>query len=125
MSTILLVEDEDMLRGLIRELLLHRGFSVVEASHAHEAIRLIEEDGLIPDVLLTDVSMPGMNGEELAGVLRAKNSALKVVFMSGFAGASTAAIQASLALGEAVFLQKPFRMQILVEKIRELLAKAK
>jgi CheY-like chemotaxis protein len=121
MATILLVEDEDMLRSLLKDLLIHKGFKVFEAANAAEALE-IEEQGAEPDLLLTDVAMPGMNGEALAELLRQKRPKLKVILMSGYAGRSATAIQNSLSSGDVVFLQKPFRMTVLIEKVQELLA---
>jgi two-component system, cell cycle sensor histidine kinase and response regulator CckA len=120
-ATILLVEDEDMLRSLLKDLLIHKGYQVFDAANAAEALE-IEEQGAEPDLLLTDVAMPGMNGEALAELLRQKRPKLKVILMSGYAGRSATAIQNSLSSGDVVFLQKPFRMTVLIEKVQELLA---
>jgi two-component system, cell cycle sensor histidine kinase and response regulator CckA len=120
MTTILLVEDEDMLRSLLKDLLIHKGFQVEDANCGADALDRIES-GLKPDLLITDVAMPGMNGEALAETLRLKWPQLKVVFMSGYAGSSAAAIQSSVTEGGVVFLQKPFRMNLLLEKVQELL----
>ncbi len=120
MAAILLVEDEDMLRSLLKDLLLHKGFSVMEAANANEALAH-RDSGFKPDLLITDVAMPGMNGEALAEEMRERQPDLKVIFMSGYAGTSASAIQNSLNNGDVVFLQKPFRMTLLMEKVRALL----
>lgn len=120
MTAILLVEDEDMLRSLLKDLLLHKGFNVMEAANASEALAH-RDAGFKPDLLITDVAMPGMNGEALAEEMRDRQPDLKVIFMSGYAGTSASAIQNSLTSGDVVFLQKPFRMTLLMEKVRALL----
>ena len=108
-----------MLRGLIRELLVHKGYHVIEAANGTDAIKLCDE-GVTPHALLTDVSMPGLTGEELAATLKEKQPGLKVVFMSGYAGTSTKAIQKSLISDDVTFLQKPFRMSVLLDRLNEI-----
>jgi CheY-like chemotaxis protein len=120
MTSILLVEDEDMLRSLLKDLLIHKGFEVEDANCGSEALDRVEA-GMQPDLLITDVAMPGMTGEALAESLRLKWPKLRIIFMSGYAGASAAAIQSSVSGGGVVFLQKPFRMNLLLEKVQELL----
>jgi two-component system, cell cycle response regulator CpdR len=120
MTAILLVEDEDMLRSLLKDLLEHKGYQVADAACAADALELYEASR--PDLLITDVAMPGMNGEALAEALRTKQPGLRVIFMSGYAGTSAAAIQSSLSDGGVAFLQKPFRMSLLLDKVNELLA---
>jgi len=121
MSTILLVEDEDMLRNLLKDLLLHRGFQVADAPSGNDALEICD-GGLVPDLVVSDVAMPGMNGEVLVEILRKRYVGIKVIFMSGYAGSSTTAIQNTLLEEGVAYLQKPFRMATLVEKIKELLA---
>jgi len=84
-TTILLVEDEDVLRGLAGRVLRYHGCEVLEAVYASDALRLWRERGADVDLLLTDVVMPDMNGVELARQLIAECPDLKVVLTSGFA----------------------------------------
>ncbi len=121
MTPLLLVEDEDMLRSLLKEMLLHKGYSVSAVGGGSSAIDLVEA-GLCPRLLITDVAMPGMNGDALAQLLRQKIPDLKVIFISGNTGQSLEAIQDSLAAKDVDFLQKPFRMNVLAEKIAALLS---
>jgi len=123
MKTILLVEDEDMLRGLIRELLELKGYVVLEACQGVEALSLIQDQGAKVDLILTDVVMPHMSGSELVERLRKDHPTLKVIFMSGYTGANNASIHKSLEMPGVAFLQKPFRLNNLVGQVEELLGK--
>lgn len=120
-KTILLVEDEDMLRGLIKELLELKGFTVLEACQGLEALGLMRErpDGV--DLVLTDVVMPHMSGSDLVERLRETHPALKVVFMSGYTGSSNASIQRALEMPGVAFLQKPFRLNSLISRVEDLI----
>jgi two-component system cell cycle sensor histidine kinase/response regulator CckA len=124
MKSILLVEDEDMLRGLIRELLEIKGFAVLEASQGVEALELMEAAAEPVDLVLTDVVMPHMSGSELVERLRAEYPVLKVIFMSGYTGANNAAIHKSLEMPGVAFLQKPFRLNALISVVEGLLGPA-
>lgn len=124
MKSILLVEDEDMLRGLIRELLEIKGFAVLEASQGVEALELIEKADKPVDLVLTDVVMPHMSGSELVERLRSDYPGMKVVFMSGYTGANNAAIHKSLEMPGVAFLQKPFRLNALISVVEGLLGPA-
>jgi two-component system, cell cycle sensor histidine kinase and response regulator CckA len=121
MKTILLVEDEDMLRGLIRELLEIKGYAVLEASQGMEAIELLKRKGEPVDLVLTDVVMPHMSGSELVERLRKEQPTLRVIFMSGYTGANNAAIHKSLEMPGVAFLQKPFRLNALISQVESLL----
>jgi two-component system, cell cycle sensor histidine kinase and response regulator CckA len=121
MKTILLVEDEDMLRGLIRELLEIKGYAVLEASQGVEAIDLLRQKGEPVDLVLTDVVMPHMSGSELVERLRKEHPTLRVIFMSGYTGANNAAIHKSLEMPGVAFLQKPFRLNALITQVEDLL----
>lgn len=122
MKSILLVEDEDMLRGLIRELLEIKGFSVIEASQGVEALELMRAGGRTIDLVLTDVVMPQMSGAELVELLKEDQPGLKVVFMSGYTGSNNAAIHKTLGMPGVAFLQKPFRLNALIGVVESLLA---
>jgi two-component system, cell cycle sensor histidine kinase and response regulator CckA len=124
MKTILLVEDEDMLRGLIRELLEIKGYLVLEASQGVEALEIFKKSKEPVDLVLTDVVMPHMSGSELVERLRKEQPALRVIFMSGYTGANNAAIHKSLEMPGVAFLQKPFRLNALISQVEELLLRA-
>lgn len=109
-----------MLRGLIRELLELKGFTVLEACQGLEALSLMKERGPV-DLVLTDVVMPHMSGSELVDRLREATPELKVIFMSGYTGASNASIHRSLEIPGVAFLQKPFRLNNLITVVEDLI----
>ena len=117
-ALVLVVEDEDVIRGLVDQVLRGEGYEVLLAADGDEAIALAGSNRV--DVLLTDLTMPGIGGHELADRLRADTPALKVMFMSGFADGndfSTSALPPATA-----FLEKPFTFTMLSERMRELVA---
>jgi signal transduction histidine kinase len=119
-ETLLLVEDEALVRGLVRDFLDSAGYTVIEAGDAEEAFRLFESRGAPAiDMLVTDVVLPGLNGLRLAERLRAIVPGLKTLFVSGYPG-TTAIRQDSFDPGTA-FLAKPFSRQVLTDKVREIL----
>ena len=119
-ETVLLVEDEDALRALMADVLGSYGFRVFSSATAAEALRLIEQGDRRPDVLVTDVVLPGdMQGNHLAERLTAMMPGLPVLFVSGY---SRDAIIHEGRLDPSVnLLQKPFSPKVLAETLRELL----
>jgi CheY-like chemotaxis protein len=83
-QTVLVVDDEQDLRSLVANVLTEYGYKVVTASSGAKAVALIEKMESPPDLMLTDVVMPGMSGPMLADQLLAKFSGARVLFMSGF-----------------------------------------
>ena len=116
---ILLVDDEPQVRESVRRLLLGQDYTVVEASHASEAIRIFEAAPSDIDLVLTDVTMPGMSGYDLAEHLRTVAPDLPIVFMSGYAEAPMGT--GARAGGRTGYIQKPFQLETLVERLREVL----
>jgi two-component system, cell cycle sensor histidine kinase and response regulator CckA len=116
---ILLVDDEPQVRESVKRLLVGQGYTVVEASHANDAMRIYDAAPSEIDLVLTDVTMPGMSGYDLAEHLRAREPNLPVVLMSGYAEPPLAT--GSLAAGKTGYIQKPFQVDILVERLREVL----
>jgi CheY-like chemotaxis protein len=88
-ETILVVEDEDMVRHAIRRLLKKLGYQVLEASDGVAALALIEQGTSPIDLVLTDVQMPGMGGAQLAALLAGRRPRIPVLFMTGYAGEDT------------------------------------
>ena len=119
-ETILAVEDEDNVRKLTVQILKGQGYSVLEASHAEEAMKVVrEQTGNGIHLLLTDVVMPGMSGHELANHLISLLPKIKVLFMSGY---TDNAIVHHGVLEEGVnYIQKPFTVDALARKVREVL----
>jgi PAS domain S-box-containing protein len=118
-ETVLLVEDEESVRELVRETLITRGYKVLEAENGESGLRVAEAHGDGIDILITDVVMPGMGGRELAKKLLQVRPNLGVLFLSGYTE-DTILHQGALNPGTA-FLQKPFTLQNLARKVREVL----
>ncbi|MBW8887162.1 MAG: response regulator [Fibrobacteres bacterium] len=117
--TILLVEDEESVRRLIASILGMQSYRVLEAGHGEEALAISE--GFVGDIhlLVTDIMMPIMNGQELATRLSALRPAMPVLFISGYPGKH---VPATLDQNSEVdYLAKPFRVDILLEKVKALL----
>jgi signal transduction histidine kinase/ActR/RegA family two-component response regulator len=120
-ETILLVEDADWVRKLARQVLERAGYRVVEADSAAEAIRLIEtnRNGTKIDLVLTDVIMPGMSGNDMSKQLLATRPDLPVLYMSGYT--DDAIVQHGMLEPGINFIQKPFSPDALALKVREVL----
>jgi two-component system, cell cycle sensor histidine kinase and response regulator CckA len=118
-ETILLVEDEASVREITALLLVSLGYQVKEASSGQEALHLAQGNREKIDLLMTDVLMPGMSGNEVAEVLRASDAGLKVLFLSGHSGDTLA--RHGVVHTEVAFLQKPFTLDALSRKLREVL----
>jgi two-component system cell cycle sensor histidine kinase/response regulator CckA len=118
-ETVLLVEDEDSVRGLAQLVLRTHGYKVMTANDGHEALKLTEGHQGAIDVLLTDVVMPGMGGPVLAATLRPRFPRMKVLFSSGYT--ADAVIRHGLSEENVNFLQKPYLPLALVKKLRQVL----
>jgi len=118
-ETVLLVEDEDSVRELVKVTLSSRGYNVLEAENGESGLRLASESKDPIDILVTDVMMPGIGGRELAKKLLALRPGLKVLYLSGYTE-DAVVTQGALGPGTA-FLQKPFTLQNLAKKVREVL----
>ncbi len=119
-ETVLLVEDEEMVRRLARTILERNGYRVVEASSARDALRMAEQHRGELGLLLTDLIMPRMSGLQVAASVRSIcGGELPVVYMSGYSSRCVAE-NGSLPR-DAAFVQKPFTSERLLRKIRETL----
>jgi CheY-like chemotaxis protein len=118
-GTVLVVEDEWAVRGLVRQVLSRAGFSVLEAGEGQEALDVAAKHGKDIDVLLADAVMPGMGGREVAERLRAERPGLKVILMSGYSW--DALMADSDGAAEAEFLSKPFAPDELLARIEGLM----
>ena len=120
METILLAEDEPLVRSMCTRILRDQSFTVLEATTGEEAIRLAQEHtGDNIHLLLSDVVMPQMGGVELATGLSETRPNIKVLLMSGY---TDEAITVSGTTGyQLPFLQKPFLPTALVQKVRQVL----
>jgi two-component system cell cycle sensor histidine kinase/response regulator CckA len=106
-ETVLLVEDEDVLRGLLAKFLRLYGYTVLEARHGGEALLLCERHPGPIHLMVTDVVMPQMSGRELADRLTPLRPEMKVIYMSGYT--EDTLVQHGVANLSVVFLQKPFK----------------
>jgi CheY-like chemotaxis protein len=118
-ETILVVDDEAGIRGLVRKILRRERYQVLEAGSAEEALRIVRSHNGAIDLLVTDVMMPGMKGTELARQMAESLPKLKVLYISGFAAEESAG-STSFPPG-AQFLAKPFTLGALVASVRSTL----
>jgi signal transduction histidine kinase/CheY-like chemotaxis protein len=119
-ETILLVEDEDSVRQLVREFLTGLGYKVLESGEPEAALALCDRHRGRIDLLMTDFIMPKMNGSELAARIAAIHPEARVLYMSGYAQESPT--KRGMDLKECVFLSKPFAPGTLADRVREALS---
>ena len=119
-ETVLLAEDEPLVRSMVATVLRDRGYEVLEAINGEEALRVVQKHGGESiELLLTDVVMPQMNGPELAEQLHTTHPDIKVLFTSGYTGDSVSELNI-LPTGTD-FLAKPYMPETLAVKVREVL----
>lgn len=118
-ETVLLLEDDALVRGMVSAALTESGYQVVVAESSGDALRLCREQGHSIDILLTDVVMPQMSGREVAEQARVQCPAIKVLFMSGYT--DDAVVRHGVLHAEEHFIQKPFALADLTRKMREVL----
>jgi CheY-like chemotaxis protein len=116
-ETVLLVEDEDEVRELAREVLQLAGYTLLVARHGREALALAERHPGGLDLLLTDVVMPHMSGRELAQRLTARRPGLRVLYMSGYT--EDAIVHDGVLDADADLVPKPFTADALASRVRE------
>ena len=112
--TVLVVDDEDLVREMCRRTLQAAGYTVIEASNGARALGLLTQGGV--DAVVTDIRMPGMNGWELAGRLATMSPRPAVLFITGY----EAHTDSTSFMG--LLLEKPFRPEQLVSSVSQLLA---
>jgi len=119
-ETILLVEDAALVRTLARQVLETAGYRVLEAASAEAALKICENiNGMRIDLVLTDVVMPGMSGNDMSKILLARQPDMPVLYMSGYT--DDAIVQHGVLEPGINFLQKPFTPGALAMKVREVL----
>jgi PAS domain S-box-containing protein len=118
-ETILLVEDEESVRQLVRETLESKGYKILEAENGADALQLASQQASPIHMLITDVVMPGMSGRELATQLCAAWPKTKVLYLSGYT--EDAIVHEGVLEAGTSFLQKPFTLQVLSRKVRDIL----
>jgi len=119
-GTILLVEDEEGVRSVLSELLTGLGYTVLQAGNGVEAVGIASKHNGAIDLVVTDMVMPEMSGQELGRNLAQQWPDLRILYMSAFA--SNIYSPSSLANALADFISKPFDLEDFVVKVRELMA---
>jgi PAS domain S-box-containing protein len=122
-ETVLLVEDDGMVRSLAVEALRLKGYRVLEAGDGREALAKAQQHGAAINLLITDVVMPRMTGRELAERLSSTQPDMRVLFMSGYPG--SLGTQAGLLENAIDLLEKPFTSLVLVARVRKALDRAR
>jgi CheY-like chemotaxis protein len=120
-ETILLVEDEPVVRTLLCHILSIHGYTVLEAGHGRAALQLAESHCGHIHLLVTDVIMPGMSGPQLSIKLAEQRPGIRVLFLSGYTEETV--VRNGAHPTELPFLQKPFTPTELVQKVREVLGR--
>jgi PAS domain S-box-containing protein len=118
-ESVLLVEDEPMVRNLVWQMLSSRGYQVLVAGTGEEALELIARHAERVHLMVTDVVMPGIGGPELADRLAARDPEMRVLFISGHT--DDGVLRHGVREGATAFLQKPFTLDVLARKVREVL----
>ncbi len=121
-ETILLVEDEEAVRTLASRVLTGQGYVVLEARHGREALAIAEQAAGLIDLVLTDVIMPEMGGQELVERITRMLPGVRVMYMSGYSEADK--LQPGIRDSEYPFLQKPFAADSLILMVRDALDRA-
>lgn len=117
-AIVLIVDDEDRTRDLERRILETGPYQVIEASGAHEAFAILDA-GQKVDLMISDLEMPELSGEEMVKAVRAKRPTMKVLYVSGVVDRL---LDARHVLGEGeAFLDKPFTAKLLLEAVSMLL----
>lgn len=116
--TVLVVDDEFLMRGVLTEILQDSGFRVLAAASADDAIALLNGQDVI-DLVFSDIKMPGPDGFSLARWVHQNKPGMPVILASGYSGKTNMAAE----LREAEFLRKPCDFEMIVTKIRETIAR--
>ena len=118
-ETVLVVEDQQSVRGFVRNLLMLNGYRVLEAADGAEAMKICRQHPGEIQLVVTDLVMPGMSGRELSERIAMEQPEVKVLYMSGYTDDSV--VRAGVAEAGIVFLQKPFSPTTFTHKVREIL----
>ena len=119
-ETILIVEDDEALQEVTRDLLTQSGYRVLEASNGEEALLVVERHRAPIHLLLADVVMPGMSGAALAAELTQSHPEMHVLYMSGYTDETI--VRSGVLKSGILLLEKPFTREALIGKVRDALA---
>jgi two-component system, cell cycle sensor histidine kinase and response regulator CckA len=122
LATVLVVEDDEMVRKLAAMTLRRNGYEVAEAEDGRKALQVLAEAKAPPQIVLLDLAMPVMGGDELAPILEEKYPEIKIVLTSGYPEEEARKIYRSASI--ASFLQKPYTVEALAERIAGTLTSA-
>ena len=115
-ETVLLVEDDQTVRELVRDVLRRNHYAVIDVPSSAEALRFCQREEVVIDLVLADVVMPELSGPELVRAVQATSPGTRMLFMTGYGE------KAQLLIGsDTVCLQKPFTPRVLLERVREVL----
>ncbi|HWV12844.1 MAG TPA: response regulator [Sphingobium sp.] len=117
-QSVLLVEDDESVRLLVRDVLEELGYKATEAADGQEAVRILES-GRRFDLMISDVGLPGMNGRQLAEIAREHLADLPILFVTGYA--EGAAVRGGFLSDNMQMITKPFQIEMLSARIREML----
>ncbi|ANI79546.1 PAS domain-containing hybrid sensor histidine kinase/response regulator [Sphingobium sp. EP60837] len=117
-QSVLLVEDDESVRLLVRDVLEELGYKATEAPDGQQAVRILE-DGQRFDLMISDVGLPGMNGRQLAEIAREHLPDLPILFITGYA--ESAAVRGGFLSNNMQMITKPFQIEMLSARIREML----
>ena len=118
-ETILIVEDEESVRALAGRILREQGYTVLEARDGAEALHIAREFAGDIQLVLTDVVMPGMSGKTMVSRLETTRPNIKALYISGYT--DSAIVHHGLLDSSIAFLQKPFTIESLMRKVREVI----
>ena len=121
-ETLLLVDDEDLIRQLARDILKGKGYTVFEASHGKEALDIFTEKKDTIDLIIMDLMMPIMDGKKTFKKMKQIKSDVKVIFATGFTEEGES--EEMIAGGAIAVIEKPYRVEKLADIIRSILAPA-
>ncbi len=120
-ETVLVVDDEEMVRRLAARMLLGQGYKVLEASGGAEAVRMLQRGAHQIDAVLTDLAMPGLAGRQLGETIAGCWPRVRVIYMSGFP--ATRMVSDGALDPDVLFVQKPFTGEQLNRTVREALGR--
>lgn len=118
-KTVLVLDDEGAILGAVRRILEHRGYAVLTATNAREALDQMKDWEEDVDLLLCDLVLPGLGGREAANMLRARAPDLKVLYMSGYS--SHDSFRGELTKSGEPFVGKPFEADQLLDAVEQAL----
>ena len=118
-QTVLVVDDEEMVRSIAAQMLEKLGYRVIAAESGAEALELYEKHRTVIDLIILDMVMPGIGGSEVFDKIKQRDTNAKIILSSGYSRDSQA--NAIMSRGCDAFIQKPFRLQDLSKLIQSLI----